>query len=80
MADPLVPYVTNWGSDPVWQSSPPPEEPALAHFPAHTAYAANLTLEEFPETFVVAAAAHDVQFDADRKLWYCDIELEPGAT
>src|SRR5262249_26907579 len=26
------------------------------------------------------AAAHDVHFDRDRKLWFCDIEIDPGNT
>jgi hypothetical protein len=37
-----------------------------------------LTLEELPGNITVDVASHRVHFDHDRKLWYCDIEIEAG--
>jgi hypothetical protein len=31
-----------------------------------------------PEGLAVDAVPHPVAFDPDRKLWYCDIDLDPG--
>jgi hypothetical protein len=74
----LRPYVTEWGSDPVWKSAPPALPPTVGAFPRHTGYDTGLTLEELPSTVAVNVAAHDVYFDRDRKLWYCDIEIDAG--
>ena len=74
----LRPYVTAWGSDPVWKSAPPALPPTVGALPRHAGYASGLTLEELPTTVTVIVAAHDVQFDHDRKLWYCDIEIDVG--
>jgi hypothetical protein len=76
----LRPYVTAWGSDPVWKSRVPYQPPTLAAFPRHAGYAAGLTLEELPASVAVVVAAHEVYYDRARKLWYCDIEIDPGNT
>jgi hypothetical protein len=76
----LRPYVTAWGSDPVWKSELPDLPPTVAGFPRHTGSASGLTLAELPTELAVVVAAHDVHFDRDRKLWYCDIEIDPGET
>ena len=74
----LRPYVTAWGSDPVWKSALPALPPTVAAFPRHAGYATGLTLEELPSSVTVFVAAHDVHFDRARKLWYCDIEIDAG--
>lgn len=74
----LQPYVTAWGSDPVWRSALPDARPTVGAFPRHAGYASGLTLEELPHSVTVVVAAHDVLFDHGRKLWYCDIEIDPG--
>jgi hypothetical protein len=74
----LRPYVTSWGSDPVWKSELPELPPTVAAFPRHTGWASGLTLAELPHELAVLVAAHDVHFDRERKLWYCDIEIDPG--
>lgn len=74
----LKPYVTAWGSDPVWKSALPELPPTVAAFPLHSGYAGGLTLEELPPQLTVVVAAHDVHFDRGRKLWYCDIEIDAG--
>jgi hypothetical protein len=74
----LVPYVTDWGIDPVWQSALPDRPPTVADFPAHTGFASALTLDELPPAARVVVAAHDVHWDQGRKLWYCDIAIDAG--
>jgi hypothetical protein len=74
----LDPYVTRWGSDPVWQSRLPDVVPTAGDFPRRAASMHGLTLEEVSVSAHVSVAAHEVYFDGDRKLWYCDIELEMG--
>jgi hypothetical protein len=74
----LRPYVTAWGSDPIWKSAPPALPPTVADFPRHAGYATDLTLDELPSTVTITVAAHDVNFDRARKLWYCDIEIDAG--
>jgi hypothetical protein len=74
----LTPYVTDWGSDPVWQSALPERPPTVADFPRHAGFASGLALEELPPAARVVVAAHDVFWHPDRKLWYCDIEIDAG--
>jgi hypothetical protein len=47
------------------------EIPAAYHFTNAVGHAEDLTLEE--SSLPVDVAGHDVGFDADRKMWYCDI-------
>lgn len=74
----LRPYVTEWGSDPLWKSARPVLPPTIADFPRRADSATGLTLEELPSSVTVFVAAHDVYFDRARKLWYCDIEIDAG--
>jgi hypothetical protein len=74
----LRPYVTAWGTDPVWRSELPELPPTVAAFPRHVGWASGLTLAELPPDLAVVVAAHDVHFDPQRKLWYCDIEIDSG--
>jgi hypothetical protein len=76
----LTPYVSEWGLDPVWASAPPSAPPTLATFPAHVGWAAGLTLDELPHAVTVTVAGHVVRYDDHRRLWYCDIDVTPGAT
>jgi hypothetical protein len=106
LAHPFKKYVTQWGSDPVWDSAfLPGIAPRRTDFPlARTTpdqagtwlpLGAPITeADQRPGTFTVTGllppsvqsgdaavevAPHDVFYDADRQLWYCDIEIEPGA-
>jgi hypothetical protein len=74
----LRPYVTDCGSDPLWKSELPELPPTVAAFPSHSGWASGLTLAELPPELAVVVAAHDVHYDRDRRLWYCDIEVDPG--
>jgi hypothetical protein len=71
----LAPYVTQWGFDPIFKSTGVPNQPTPACFPLATASRSNgsLTMEE--TTFTVDVAGHVVGWDADRQLWYCDIQV-----
>ena len=62
------------------RSAPPELPPTVAGFPSHVGWAGGLTLAELPAQVAVVVAAHDVHFDAERRLWYCDIEIDPGDT
>lgn len=77
-----APYVTQWGMDPIWDATDlqtgnvtrAPEPNDFGGVPA-----TGLALSEQPGTAPrVSIAAHDVEFDADRQVWYCDIPVDPG--
>jgi hypothetical protein len=77
----LMPLVTQWGVDPVWASAQlGTSSPLPADFKLATQTVLDATLEE-PEGagVTVNVAGHQVQYDAERKLWYSDIVLAPGA-
>lgn len=83
LADPngtsVSPYFTQWGADPLWKaySISSTGAPATANFPlAVTTLDSGIVLEEAPGTY--GLAAHDINFDPDRDLWYCDIQLTTG--
>jgi hypothetical protein len=78
--DRLAQYVTDWGSDPVWQSPEPRRVPSITDFPRHVAHATGLTLEELRDDETVAVAGHEVFFEPIRKLWYCDIDVSAAPT
>jgi hypothetical protein len=67
------PYFTQWGGDPIWQTDAVDPVPNIYNFPPGTQTATSLTLAETPQAFDVAA--FPVQYDAARKLWFCDIEF-----
>jgi hypothetical protein len=54
--------------------------PRREHFRNAVAFADALSLEELANrpTVSLSVAGHAVAFDPERKLWYCDIELDPG--
>lgn len=74
------PLVTQWGTDPFWDSPLPKTLTRLTDFPARVA-SEQLRLQERPgqaDPFV-QIVGHRVHWDGARSLWYCDIELDPGA-
>ncbi len=68
------PYFTQWGNDPIWQTGAVDEVPDTYDFPNASATATGLSLEETAQPFDVAG--HTVEYDQDRGLWYCDIQLQ----
>ncbi len=76
----LAPYVTRWGNDPVWLGGPFTSSPNAADFVrAVRPPAAPVGLAEQPGASVLVAP-HDVGYDLDRRLWYCDIEVSPRSS
>ena len=73
--DAMKPFVTQWGLDPIFDSLLPKEQTRITDFPLRVT-AETVTLEE--SATPVTAVGHRVQWDGDRGLWYCDIELDPG--
>lgn len=72
--------VTEWGMDPIWKSAYPKPTPSLADFPLATETMTGLSLDELgsESTMRVAVAGHPVEYDWQRQLWYCDIEVNTG--
>ena len=76
----LLPYVTQWGADPIWMGGRLRSLPTTNDFLATDAVDSGLSMAEFPEQKsdeFVSVAAYDVGYDSDRRLWYCDIEVDP---
>jgi hypothetical protein len=81
-AEDIKPYVSDWALDPMYKSAATTAAPALGAFkratPA-TSKTTGLTLEELGTSIgSFHVAGHAVGYDADRKLWYCDIEIDAG--
>jgi hypothetical protein len=83
-----APYSTRWGRDPIWKAVDAddslfvPSQPAPAHFPLREQGVAASDTFTVPnaaflgETFHVAA--HAVRFNAERDLWFADIQIDLG--
>ncbi|GAA1139557.1 hypothetical protein GCM10009664_05180 [Kitasatospora gansuensis] len=70
-------FTSQWGTDPVQFGRPlSSDRPAAEHFRSATRRGAGLRLEELPNRRI-AVAGHPVAFDPERKLWYCDLVLDP---
>jgi hypothetical protein len=82
----LKPLVTQWGMDPIWASNPLPADlPTFEHFRNPAQIGLRLTLEELEamedpssEFYEVGVAAYKPQYDQERGLWYCDVEIDAG--
>lgn len=80
VAEKYKPYVTLWGADPIWRSGQiaPPEYPLPEAFPSAVEVMGELPLLEMPEEKKFIAVGHQVEYDEERRLWYCDLELDSG--
>ncbi|HTE44939.1 MAG TPA: hypothetical protein VK636_06825, partial [Gemmatimonadaceae bacterium] len=74
----LVPLVTQWGLDPLWDTALPKFRTRVEDFPMRVT-SEEVSLREVASQ-KVQIVGHRVHWDADRAMWYCDIELDPGAT
>lgn len=87
-------YVSEWGSDPLWTAQTPKVDLAPSHFadvtyPAEAGEEAThpertykrvlgpYPLAEGPELFAMAVALMP-EYDEGRRLWFVDLELDPG--
>lgn len=78
--DKLLPYVTQWGADPIWMAGKLTSLPKVGDFLNPAGTDTGLSMAEFPgkgNDEYVSVAAYDVGYDKDRRLWYCDIEVDP---
>jgi hypothetical protein len=80
VAEKYKPYVTMWGADPIWRSGrvAPPEYPLPDAFPSAVEIMGELPLPDLPDEKKFIALGHRVEFDEERGLWYCDLELNSG--
>lgn len=72
-------FITRWGRDPIWGSDVTASGPWIHQFPLRERVGTGLSLAEAPSQRV-AAIGHRPQFDVDRKLWYCDIDVDAGTS
>lgn len=77
--DTLRPYVTQWGKDPIWGTNPVYDIPSTANFKKAVNQKDGLTIQEVPGA-TVSVAGHKVSYDKDRRLWYCDLEIDAGSS
>jgi hypothetical protein len=76
------PFITQWGQDPIWQTAALADFPATYHFPDATATESGLPLDPGPESSAyltprrVDVAGHEVHYDSNRKLHYCDLTVD----
>ena len=71
------PYATQWGTDPVHLSSPASGYPRPSNFPLAVGTPVDQPLPEIGGD-PVAIAPHAVSFDAERDLWFCDVDVSLG--
>lgn len=76
----LQPYVTQWGLDPIWLSAPTPADaaPRIQNFRVPDIVLDSVSIEEVPASQRFSVIGYEPKFDAERKLWYCDIEVDPA--
>ena len=68
--------VTMIGSDPIWTSDATPQNLTITDFGnAGQSSPSGLPLDELKGK-PVDVAAHDVGYDSERRLWYCDITID----
>lgn len=78
----MVPYVSQWGLDPLFDTELPKPMTRANDFAARVSSEAGiplLDLEAGEPDNAVLVVGHRVQWDDDRQLWYADIELDAGA-
>lgn len=70
------PFTTAWGKDPIWGSVSPSSGPTINQFPLRTAVGYKVALEEVNAD--VTVVGHQPEFDPERRLWFCDIDIDAG--
>ncbi|MCY1004461.1 hypothetical protein OV079_02525 [Nannocystis pusilla] len=79
MSDADNKYISRWGHDPIWRPSSP--DALASQLTAAHLFRADgplVVVPNKPDLQVTAIAFH-VYFSSERGLWFCDIELDPGA-
>ncbi len=75
----LQALVTQWGLDPLWETALPKSKTRASDFGARV-HSEQVRLQERPDAPHVHVVGHRVHWDQGRRLWYCDIELDPGVS
>jgi hypothetical protein len=74
----IRPYVSEWGVDPAGDDVPPTTELQASHFTNQAITPIdNVAVAEKPD-LLVRVAGFNVEYNPDRKLWFCDVEMNPG--
>lgn len=74
----LSAFVTQWANDPIYDGPDlPSRHPRMASFPDAVETRTGLLLAERPVQ--VNVAGHQVDFDPERKLWFCDLTVDCGS-
>lgn len=71
-----VPYLTQWGVDPIWLSPAADEAATKSNFKDTAKKGDGLSLEETGD--IVSVAGYRPEFDSVRKLWFADIKMTAG--
>jgi hypothetical protein len=80
----LEQFISRWGTDPIRLGGLVSQLPTTHDFPAAVAREYGLQLAEVPKVpaeyagWNIAVAGHEVAYDCERGLWYCDIPMESG--
>lgn len=69
--------VTIWGADPIWHANPAPDQAEKIHFKNTVDDLSGPLLQEDPSANVTVVG-YEVNFDAERRLWFADIRIETG--
>jgi hypothetical protein len=72
-------FVTRWGRDPIWGAEAPTAGPYIHQFPLRVAVGHSVSLLEAPG-HDVTVVGHRPEFDAARRLWFCDLQLDAGVS
>jgi hypothetical protein len=75
----LRPHVTLWGMDPLWRAGTiaTPEYPLPGDFALAEETLGGLSIPELPDTRAFTAVGHRPEYDEERGLWFCDVEIDP---
>ncbi|MCC7076897.1 MAG: hypothetical protein IT198_07200 [Acidimicrobiia bacterium] len=77
LPDDVARVATQWGVDPVHAGTATPDTADPTRFPLRTATAYGVGVPE-AQGVMLGVAGHEVGFDTERDLWYCDLELDTG--
>ena len=80
--DTLHPYVTQWGLDPIWLSTPTPSDnsPRVGNFVDPASVHTNVSIDEVDPKQRFIVVGFEPRYDQVRQLWYADIEIDPGTS
>ncbi|HUG51093.1 MAG TPA: hypothetical protein VLZ78_08860 [Terrimesophilobacter sp.] len=70
-------FTSAWGADPVFAAAPVAPGPFIHQFPLRTAVGNAVELAEVTGE-QVTVIGHQPEYDTERRLWYCDLQLEAG--